>query len=165
MRRGSRRHHIAGLTGLAAIQHVGMKDSASSGIEGFLQFESESFHVLAGSANFLFPAMLRGSLGGTVSMANSFPELVVELWHCGQARDEALGLPLQERVARINKSIAGRYAVSGVKAAMDLAGYRGGMPRRPLLPFTVENTRNQTARVRGLLSSEQGGSACPPLGF
>ena len=129
---------------------VGMKDSASSGIERFLQFESESFHVLAGSANFLFPAMLRGAQGGTVSMANSFPDLVVELWHCGRARDEALGLPLQERVTRINKSISGQYGVSGVKAAMDLAGYRGGIPRRPLLRLTA----GQREELRMALAAE-----------
>jgi 4-hydroxy-2-oxoglutarate aldolase len=129
---------------------VGMKDSASSGIEGFLPFESESFHVLAGSANFLFPAMLGGSPGGTVSMANSFPDLVVELWHYGQARDEARGLPLQERVIKINKAISGKYGVSGVKVAMNLAGYRGGIPRRPLLRLTA----GQQEELRVALAAE-----------
>ena len=72
---------------------VGMKDSASSGIENFLKFESESFHVLAGSANFLFAAMMGGSPGGTVSLANSFPKIAIDLFRCGQARDEAAGIP------------------------------------------------------------------------
>lgn len=132
---------------------VGMKDSASSGIEQFLKFESDSFHVLAGSANFLFPAMMGGSPGGTVSLANSFPELAVELWRCGKARDEARGIPLQERVTRINQRISGRYGVSGVKAAMDLAGYRGGIPRRPLLPLTPEQREElrQALREEGLI--------------
>jgi len=103
---------------------VGMKDSAPSGIENFLKFESEKFHVLAGSANFLFPAMLGGALGGTVSLANAFPEFVMELFRCGQARDQARGYPLQERVTRINSAISGSYGVAGVKAAMNLAGYR-----------------------------------------
>lgn len=115
---------------------VGMKDSASSGIEEFLNFESEKFHVLAGSVNFLFRAMMGGSVGGTVSLANSFPALAIELFRCGQARDEARGVPLQERVKRINSAISGAYGPSGVKAAMNLAGYRGGIPRRPLLPLT-----------------------------
>lgn len=115
---------------------VGMKDSAASGIEEFLKFESESFHVLAGSANFLFRAMMGGSVGGTVSLANSFPALAMELFHCGQARDEARGIPLQARVSRINGAIAGVFGPSGVKAAMNLAGLRGGIPRRPLLPLT-----------------------------
>ena len=43
---------------------------------------------------------------------------------------------LQERVKRINSAISGAYGPSGVKAAMNLAGYRGGIPRRPLLPLT-----------------------------
>ncbi len=125
---------------------VGMKDSASSGIEEFLQYESETFHVLAGSANFLFPAMMKGSLGGTVSLADSFPEIVVELHGYGQARDETRGIPLQERVMRINKAISGKYGVAGVKAAMDLAGLRGGIPRRPLLPLSP-GEREQLRRV------------------
>jgi 4-hydroxy-2-oxoglutarate aldolase len=127
---------------------VGMKDSASSGIEQFLKFESDGFHVLAGSANFLFPAMMGGSRGGTVSLANSFPELAVALWRCGQARDEERGIPLQERVTRINQRISGRYGVPGVKAAMDLAGYRGGMPRRPLLPLTPEQREELRLALR-----------------
>ena len=116
---------------------VGMKDSASSGIEQFLQFECDTFHVLAGSANFLFPAMMGGSVGGTVSLANSFPAIVMELFRCGQNRDEARGVPLQARVTSINKAISGPYGPSGVKAAMNLAGLKGGRPRRPLLPLTA----------------------------
>jgi 4-hydroxy-2-oxoglutarate aldolase len=124
---------------------VGMKDSASSGIDNFLRFESDSFHVLAGSANFLFPAMMNRSVGGTVSLANSFPGIVMELFRQGQARDEAQGVPLQARVTRINKMISGPYGPAGVKAAMNLGGFKGGIPRRPLLPLIaaqVEEMRN-----------------------
>jgi 4-hydroxy-2-oxoglutarate aldolase len=129
---------------------VGMKDSAASGIENFLPFESASFHVLAGSANFLFAAMMGGSIGGTVSLANSFPDIALDLFRCGQVRDERNGLPLQERVTRINQAIAGPYGPSGVKAAMTLAGYKGGIPRRPLLPLTAQ----QVAALRAELEAE-----------
>jgi 4-hydroxy-2-oxoglutarate aldolase len=129
---------------------AGMKDSAASGIENFLPFESESFHVLAGSANFLFAAMMGGSVGGTVSLANSFPDMALELFQCGQARDERKGLPLQERVTRINQAIAGPYGPPGVKAAMTLAGYKGGIPRRPLQPLTAR----QVEELRAVLEAE-----------
>jgi 4-hydroxy-2-oxoglutarate aldolase len=129
---------------------AGMKDSASSGIEQFLQFESNSFHVLAGSANFLFPAMMNGSVGGTVSLANSFPSIVMELFRYGQARDEARGVPLQARVTRINQKISGPYGPSGVKAAMNLAGFNGGIPRRPLLSLTAA----QVEEMRQVLIEE-----------
>jgi 4-hydroxy-2-oxoglutarate aldolase len=116
---------------------VGMKDSASSGIEGFLPLECPTFHVLAGSANFLFPAMMGGSIGGTVSLANSFPLLALDLFEAGRDRDEITGIPLQARVSRINHAISGTHGVAGVKAAMTLAGFAGGIPRRPLLPLAA----------------------------
>jgi 4-hydroxy-2-oxoglutarate aldolase len=129
---------------------VGMKDSAASGIEAFLKFENDSFHVLAGSANFLFPAMLNGSAGGTVSLANSVPSMVLELFRCGQTRDQEKGVPLQARVSRINTAIAGPHGPSGVKAAMNLAGLKGGIPRRPLLPLTPD----QVDEIRKVLVEE-----------
>lgn len=129
---------------------VGMKDSASSGIDSFLAFESPSFHVLAGSANFFFPAMMGGSIGGTVSLANSFPRIAIELFECGRARDAARGVPLQEKVTRINKAISGSYGVAGVKAAMELGGFRAGIPRRPLLPLAPE----QVEGLRRVLAEE-----------
>ncbi|MBZ5586169.1 MAG: dihydrodipicolinate synthase family protein, partial [Acidobacteriia bacterium] len=91
-----------------------------------------------------------GSIGGTVSLANSFPELPLDLFRCGQARDERRGVPLQERVARINNTIAGPYGPPGVKAAMDLAGFKGGIPRRPLLPLNGA----QVAELREMLKTE-----------
>jgi 4-hydroxy-2-oxoglutarate aldolase len=129
---------------------VGMKDSAPSGIENFLRFESPAFHVLAGSANFLFPAMMGGSLGGTVSLANTFPSFVLELFAYGRARDEAHGAPMQQRVTRVNDAISGRFGVPGVKAAMNLAGLRGGIPRRPLLPLPPE----EVEKLRRVLVAE-----------
>jgi 4-hydroxy-2-oxoglutarate aldolase len=129
---------------------VGLKDSAANGIDAFLRFQGPSFQVLAGSANFLFRAMMGGSPGGTVSLANSFPELALDLFRYGQARDEASGLQLQARVSRINAAISGAHGVAGVKAAMTIAGFRGGVPRRPLLPLEPA----QVEALRALLVRE-----------
>jgi 4-hydroxy-2-oxoglutarate aldolase len=129
---------------------VGMKDSAASGIEDFLAFERADFHVLAGSVNFLFPAMMQGALGGTVSLANAFPAIALRLYRYGVERDEAGGAPYQEFCRRLNEAISGRYGVPGVKAAMDLAGLRGGFPRRPLLPLPPAGV----AELRDLLLRE-----------
>jgi 4-hydroxy-2-oxoglutarate aldolase len=94
--------------------------------------------------------MMGGAIGGTVSLANSFPEMALELFRCGQARDERNGVPLQERVTRINQAIAGPYGPPGVKAAMTLAGYKGGIPRRPLAPLTAA----QVEALRAALEKE-----------
>lgn len=132
---------------------VGLKDSATSGIEGFLPLQRADFAVLAGSANFLFAAMMGGSPGGTVSLANAFPALALRLYELGRSRDATRGPALQERVSRINRAISGAYGVPGVKAAMDLAGFVGGTPRRPLLPLD-DSERQQlraTLEEEGLL--------------
>jgi 4-hydroxy-2-oxoglutarate aldolase len=129
---------------------VGMKDSASSGIEHFLALQSASFHVLAGSANFLFPAMMGGSAGGTVSIANAFPDVALRLYDYGLARDAVHGEPYQAWVSRVNHAISGAYGVPGVKAAMTLAGFRVGIPRRPLLPLEPA----QVVALREVLTAE-----------
>jgi 4-hydroxy-2-oxoglutarate aldolase len=114
---------------------VGMKATVTSGIEAFVALQRPGFDVLAGSADLLFEAMMQGSPGGTLSLANAFPELALRLYQLGLARDQAEGAAYQAFVTRVNAAISGRHGVPGVKAAMGLAGYRGGIPRRPLLPL------------------------------
>lgn len=129
---------------------VGMKDSAPSGIEAFLPYQCETFQVLAGSANFLLPAMLGGSPGGTVSLANTFPDVAVRLFAYGRARDEVEGPAYQAWVSRVNHAVSGTNGVAGVKAAMDLAGWVGGWPRRPLVALDVR----QVEALRAVLVEE-----------
>ena len=129
---------------------VGMKHSAATGIEAFYAVESEQFHVLPGSANLLFPAMLAGSIGGTVALADVFPALVQDLYLFGRERHQAAGQAHHELCSRLNNAISGMHGVSGVKAAMDLVGLRGGVPRRPLLPLTEP----QIAALREVLVGE-----------
>ncbi len=129
---------------------VGMKDSASSGIENYLCVAGNSFRILAGSVNLLFPAVTGGAVGGTVSLANYAPQLAMELFHYASRKDDVRGIPLQARAREINKIISGGYGVPGVKAAMDLVGLKGGIPRRPLLPLTD----SQLTEVRRVLAQE-----------
>jgi 4-hydroxy-2-oxoglutarate aldolase len=132
---------------------VGLKDSASSGIESFLERQRSDFAVLAGSAGFLLPAMLAGSPGGTVSLANSFPHVALQLYQYGADRDDVAGQAYQTWVREVNGVISGPYGVAGVKAAMDLAGFVGGIPRRPLLPLDDAQRAGLRARLQeeGLL--------------
>ncbi len=139
---------VARLAGHDAI--VGLKDSASSGIEAFLPLQGPNFAVLAGSANFLLTAMRGGSPGGTVSLANSFPAVALRLYEHGRDDDPAAGDAYGAYVRRVNAAISGRYGVPGVKAAMDLTGYVGGWPRRPLLRLDG----NARAELRAALEAE-----------
>jgi len=45
------------------------------------------------------------------------------------------------RISRLNQSVSGLWGVPGVKAAMDISGFRGGHPRLPLVAVTTDDAR------------------------
>jgi len=128
---------------------VGIKDSAPYGIERFIEVAPDHFAVLAGSINFLFPALLMGATGGVISLANSFPDLTHELYLLGKENNIDEGKRLHFRLSSLNKKISGTYGVSGVKATMDLVGLVGGLPRRPLLGLKKEEKEKLKEELKG----------------
>ncbi|MDP8242528.1 MAG: dihydrodipicolinate synthase family protein [Candidatus Hinthialibacter antarcticus] len=112
---------------------VGMKDSASSGIEKFCELNGPDFCVMPGSANFFYDAILLGSPGGVISLANVLPEAGLKLYEFAKQGDSPEGRAFHERMKSANKKISGTYGVSGVKAAMDICGKAGEWPRKPLM--------------------------------
>ncbi|GAI13843.1 unnamed protein product, partial [marine sediment metagenome] len=135
---------------------AGIKDSASSGIEKFIEAVPDDFVVIAGSINFMFPALLSGVVGGVISMANYFPDLTQELYLLGKEKNIGEGEKLHLRLSNLNKKISGAYGVAGVKAAMDLMGLVGGLPRKPLLGLKEEQKEKlrKDLKEAGLLKGD-----------
>ena len=132
---------------------AGIKDSSAAGpgliLAKLRETEGkrgQTFAVLAGSANFFFPSLLIGAVGGVLSIANFLPDrccLIYQLFmegSYGEARD------LHHRIVKLNTAVSGRFGVAGVKAAMDFAGYRGGEPRHPL-PGLSESEKDAIRRA------------------
>lgn len=122
---------------------VGMKDSSPEGPAKLLARldPAEDFHILAGSANVMYPCLHLGASGGVVSVANFVPcpcSYLFQLFTEGRY-DEAK--ELSSRIARLNQAISGVWGVAGVKAAMDITGFRGSNPRYPLTPVTGDDAR------------------------
>ncbi|MFC1542100.1 dihydrodipicolinate synthase family protein [Candidatus Latescibacterota bacterium] len=117
---------------------VGMKDSSPSGPNSFLAKLDgvKDFHVLAGSANFFYPTLHIGAIGGIISLSNVLPEPCCRLYKLfiDGKFDEAKKLHLS--LQRLNGAVSGTYGVAGVKGAMDVAGFKGGEPRHPLIKIT-----------------------------
>jgi 4-hydroxy-2-oxoglutarate aldolase len=102
--------------------------------------------VLAGSANFFFTALVCGAVGGVLSLANCLPGACCELYEACRAGDIDRARRLHFRLFRLNRNVSGRGGVAAVKAAMEMLGYRGGDPRRPLLPL-AQADRQEMRRV------------------
>jgi 4-hydroxy-2-oxoglutarate aldolase len=118
---------------------VGVKDSSNAAsIEDYLLSCPEDFSVLAGSVNYMASAMINGALGGIISLGNAFPDECWKLWHLIATRQYDEGFAYNKKIVKVSRSVSGKGGVAAVKAAMDLAGWVGAYPRRPLLPLTPQ---------------------------
>jgi 4-hydroxy-2-oxoglutarate aldolase len=127
---------------------VGIKDSSPGLILDYLSLKNNGFAVLSGTINTLLPAILLGASGGIVSLANIFPQICTDLYQLIMDGKMEEARKLQFSLFHLSRSISGAYGVAGVKYSMELAGYFGGNPRKPLLPLTESDKE----RVRSIIS-------------
>src|SRR5580692_5142865 len=100
-----------------------------------------SFQLLVGSASMMFPSMVLGAAGAILALGSALPEQCVALFNAVRSGELEKARELQARILPASKSIVSQYGIPGVKYAMDLAGYRGGLPRLPLPPLHEEHKR------------------------
>lgn len=145
---------IALVSRLAEHRNIaGIKDSSSGNILDYLSAVKDKICVMAGSANFFLEAMQNGATGGIISLANAFPELTNELYTQFQKNDVEKTNKINDLIIMLNKSVSGSGGVAAVKYAMDLAGYVGGKPRKPLfeLPAAIKETIRQKFEAEKLI--------------
>lgn len=113
---------------------VGIKDSSGNidQLSQIIHLSKEGFAVFVGMAPVLFPALCMGAIGGILAVSNLLPGLCTRIidWYKQGRLDEAR--VLQNRLTPIANAVTVTYGISGLKAAMDMAGYFGGEPRAPL---------------------------------
>ena len=95
----------------------------------------KGFQVLVGSGAHLYPGLEIGAAGGIVAVANVAPGASGELYRAWKSGRGSEAGRLQERVGPLHNDLVAKVGVGGVKAALDLLGYRGGDPRPPLRPL------------------------------
>jgi 4-hydroxy-2-oxoglutarate aldolase len=115
---------------------VGMKESGGdiSYISELVTRTPDDFTVLAGSATTFFHALCAGCDGAILALAALLPAACVRMQ--ALVRDDRLAeaRALQHWIMPLARSVGGTYGVAGLKAALDLTGYNGGLPRPPLRP-------------------------------
>jgi 4-hydroxy-2-oxoglutarate aldolase len=95
----------------------------------------ETFYVLTGSASSLLPALTMGVRGGILALASALPDQCVALYELVRGGKMEQARRLQQSLLLASNLIVAEAGIAGVKFAMDQRGYRGGLPRRPLLPL------------------------------
>ncbi|HET7291715.1 MAG TPA: dihydrodipicolinate synthase family protein [Vicinamibacteria bacterium] len=95
----------------------------------------EAFSVLCGSAPVFYPALCAGAAGGVLAVACCAPRPAAALFRAFERGDHRSARRIQEALTPLAAAVTATHGVPGLKAAMDVAGFRGGWPRPPLLPF------------------------------
>jgi 4-hydroxy-2-oxoglutarate aldolase len=116
---------------------VGIKDSRGKlDLVGELVTQcQDDFQVLVGNGALLYAALETGAVGGIVGvglMAAAEAAEISVAFRQGRTADSGR---IQERIVAVHKEIVGGMGVPGVKAALDMLGLHGGLPRPPLAPF------------------------------
>ncbi|WZL72929.1 4-hydroxy-tetrahydrodipicolinate synthase [Clostridiaceae bacterium 35-E11] len=119
---------------------VGIKDTSGNIVQitEIVRDADDDFAVFAGNAGYLLPALSVGARGATLALANILPEdccKLVTLFKAGRM-EEAKALQL--KMMELNFTVTGKWGIPALKAALDLLGYQGGNPRRPLKPLSEE---------------------------
>jgi 4-hydroxy-2-oxoglutarate aldolase len=96
------------------------------------------FQVLVGSAPTLAPSLAVGAVGAVLAYANAAPYSTIAIYEAHRTRETAAAMDWQNRIARAAQMVTTKYGVPGLKYAMDLNGYYGGVPRLPLAPIGPE---------------------------
>lgn len=131
----------------------GIKDSAGNVIQlhEILLKSRPGFNVLVGTGSALMPALSVGVTGGVLALADVAPRESAALFRLCKNGQWEEARALQSRLLPVNQAVTGTYGIPGLKAAMEMLGYYGGAPRRPLLPLGAE----EQGRLRDVLVTAQ----------
>jgi 4-hydroxy-2-oxoglutarate aldolase len=131
---------------------IGMKDSSGNleSTKNFVAAGKRGFQVLTGSANVLAASLAAGCSGAVLAFANAVPFTCITIWEAHRKRETEAAQDWQNRIANAAALIASTYGIPGLKHAMDLKGYYGGIPRLPLVPVGPEAQKEIAAAFDGL---------------
>jgi 4-hydroxy-2-oxoglutarate aldolase len=126
---------------LALSEHpniIGMKDS-SGAVQRIVEVVAGapgSFQMLTGAASVVMPSLSAGAVGAILALGSAFPEKCVALHQLYRQKMYDQARELQGKLSVASKKVVAENGIAGVKFVMDLRGYRGGVPRLPLLPLS-----------------------------
>ena len=115
---------------------IGMKESGGdvAQIADLVSGTPDDFAVLAGTTSTFYAAMCVGAVGGILAPACVVPDACMRLFELARAGRHAEAVRLQRDLVPLARLLGPTYGVPGLKAALSVIGYDGGLPRPPLAP-------------------------------
>jgi 4-hydroxy-tetrahydrodipicolinate synthase len=113
---------------------VGMKDS-SNDIAKFaeaVRLTGKDFAMMIGNGTVFSEALQTGARAGILAVGCCAPQICLDIYQAVKAGDIALANAFQEKLTPLARAVTKNYGIGGLKAALEMAGYVGGIVRAPL---------------------------------
>ena len=123
---------------------IGIKNSSENVVQTaeFVFHTPNDFITMVGTASVLYPGLCVGAEGGILALANIAPAQCVDIYNLFEEGELEESLKLQYKMIAPNKAVTAKYGVAGLKKALELLGYFGGRPRKPLAELGEKDTSN-----------------------
>jgi 4-hydroxy-2-oxoglutarate aldolase len=131
---------------------VGLKESSGSipYLVEIIRRLPADFSYLVGSGFVVLPALVMGACGAILAVANAAPGICVRIHQLFVRGDIPEAARLQLDLVPLNRTVMEIHGVSGLKCAMRIQGFEGGLVRLPLLPVEERGAAEIAEIVEGL---------------
>lgn len=135
---------------------AGVKDSSNdvAGLAETVRMCPQGFAVMTGNGTVLLDTLRAGATGGILAVGCVVPEVCVEIFRAFNAGETERAAALQEKLTPLAAAVTTKFGISGLKAALSLAGYQGGVVRAPL-PGHDHNAHAEIATLLQAVNSIQ----------
>jgi 4-hydroxy-2-oxoglutarate aldolase len=113
---------------------IGIKDSSAevAKLAETVRMVPGEFAVMIGNGTVLCEAVQAGARGGILAVGCVVPQLCVEVYEAVKAGDTNRAALLQEVLTPLARAVTKTYGIGGLKTAIEMAGFAGGVARAPL---------------------------------
>jgi 4-hydroxy-2-oxoglutarate aldolase len=139
-------------------QIIGIKDSSGDimNLAETLRLVPEDFMVLTGNGPLLYAALMAGAPGAILAVGCVASRLCLAIFSAVREGEYLRARELQQRLTPLARAVTTRYGIGGLKAAMGLAGYKGGAVRAPLRSPSAEPEREIARLLEEALAIVEG---------
>jgi 4-hydroxy-2-oxoglutarate aldolase len=113
---------------------IGIKDSSAdfAQLAETVRLSPGDFAVMIGNGTVLCEALQAGARGGILAVACVVPQLCLEIFRAVRAGETERAKRLQESLSPLARAVTKTYGIGGLKTAMEMVGFAGGVVRAPL---------------------------------
>lgn len=115
---------------------IGIKDSSADigQLQKTISLAREDFAVLTGNGTVFYDGLRAGACGGILAVGCAAPALCLAIFTAVKSGEMDLAARLQATLSPLAAAVTTRFGIGGLKAALEIRGYVGGLPRPPLQP-------------------------------